>query len=112
MHEGSGSPRADWAHDQVGKCEARKRRDDDIVPVRCKWPQQPLEFEIRARPAVKKQDWRLRAVAFHMDEVEVLAFYVRLEVGQCVQAPFDRTPVIAVPPIRDEPLKVINPDAR
>jgi hypothetical protein len=61
---------------------------------------------------VEKQDGRLGAVAFHMNEVEVLAFHVGREVGECVDAPFDRTPVIAVPPISGESLEVINPDPR
>jgi hypothetical protein len=85
---------------RVGEREARERGDDNMVPVRCERLQQLLELEIRARPAVEKQHGRLAAVAFRMNEVEVLAFPVGREVGECVEAPFDRTPVVAVPPTR------------
>ncbi len=74
--------------------------------------QQPLELEIPARPAVEKQYGRLGAVTLHMNEVEVLAFHVGREVGQRVEAPFDRTPVVAVPPLTRRSLEVINPDPR
>ncbi len=39
----------------------------------------------------------------------MLAFDVGREVGECVEASFDRTPVVAVPPISGEPLEVIDP---
>lgn len=47
-----------------------------------------------------------------MNEVKLLAFHFGREVGQRVEAPFDRAPVIAVPPISGEPLEVIDPDLR
>ena len=47
-----------------------------------------------------------------MNEVDVLALHVGREVGECVEAPFDRAPVVAVSPISNEPLEVIYPDPR
>jgi len=64
MHERSSPPRADRARDWSGEREARKRGDDNIVPVCCERLQEPLEFEIRTRPAVEKQDGRLGASTF------------------------------------------------
>ena len=61
---------------------------------------------------MEKQEGWFGAVASQMNEVKVLAFHVGGEVGECVEAPFDRTPVVPVTSIRDEPLEVSNPNSR
>lgn len=98
MHQLTGAAWTDQIGARVGEGEAGQRRDDDIVTIRRKRPDERFELDERSRLCVQQQQGRLRTVATNMDDVEGLAADLGHELGQIVEPPLHGAPVEALEP--------------